>query len=298
MNEYGAAYLSKKRRALEIRARMVEAIRAFFISQGFLEVQTPVRMPAPAPEANIDAVPSGEWYLQTSPELPMKRLLAAGYEKIFQLCPCFRAGERGALHLTEFTMLEWYRSGADYRALMADCDALLTFLSKELAKEVLTYKGREARLGVGIEELTVKEVFLDYCGKSPDVALKEGDFDECIAFDIEPKLGSPRPTIIKDYPASQASLSKINALDPTVSERFELYIAGLEIANGFSELTDAREQRRRFEVEIENRKNSGKITYPMPELFLHELENMPDSAGIALGVDRLAMLFASAQTIE
>ncbi|PLX41956.1 MAG: EF-P lysine aminoacylase GenX [Deltaproteobacteria bacterium] len=298
MDKYGAAYLSKKRRALEIRARMINSIRAFFISQGFLEVQTPVRMPSPAPEANIDAVSSGDWYLHTSPELPMKRLLSAGYERIFQLCPCFREGERGALHLPEFTMLEWYRSGADYRTLMADCEALLNSLSKELDKEVLSFKGRTSLLGSGVEKVTVEEAFLRHVGKSPEESLKEGDFDERIAYDIEPTLGSPRPTILKDYPNSQASLSKLKTSNPNVAERFELYIAGLEIANGFSELTDPSEQRRRFKAEIENRKSLGKVIYPMPERFLRELEEMPEAAGIALGIDRLAMLFCDARSID
>jgi lysyl-tRNA synthetase class 2 len=293
------AGLAGKRRALFLRARVVKAIREYFEAEGFLEVQTPVRLPAVAPETHIDAFPSGGWFLQTSPELCMKRLLAAGYDRVFQLCPCFREAERGGKHLPEFAMLEWYRSGADYIALMDDCRGLLRKIAGSLGDEgKLRREGREIDLRGEWEELTVREAFLRFAGTTPEEALNAGTFDELTVEKIEPNLGTGRPTILKDYPAALSALSRIKKSDPSVCERFELYVAGLELANGFSELTDASEQRERFSRERLARLESGKRVGQMPEVFLRDLEHMPPSAGIALGVDRLVMLFAGAESID
>ncbi len=174
--------LRRKRPFLEVRARVLEGIRAFFVGRGFLEVETPHRLPANAPEPHIDAVSSGPWYLHTSPELCMKRLLAAGYGRVFQLCRCFRTEERGSRHLPEFTLLEWYRAGADYTALMEDCEGLLTFLaSGPLGGAALARGGREVGLAPPWPRISVAEAFERWVGRSAEEALAQGGFDEAVA---------------------------------------------------------------------------------------------------------------------
>lgn len=283
--------LARKRPALEKRARIVHAIRAFFMAGDFLEVETPHRSPGNAPELHIDAVAAGDWFLHTSPELCMKRLLAAGYPRLFQICRCWRQGERGSRHLPEYTMLEWYRAGCDYRALMADCERLFVALCPD---------GRLAGIDLTTpwERLTVAEAFARYGSLSLEDALSDGRFDEIIALEIEPRLGQERPTFLLDYPATHAALARRKPDNPHIAERFELYIGGIELANAFSELTDPDEQRRRFEQEETERRRLGKAPYPTPEKFLRELALLPDAAGIALGVDRLVMLLTGAQTID
>jgi lysyl-tRNA synthetase class 2 len=276
---------------LEKRARILREIRAFFIGRGLLEVETPHRLPANAPEPHIDAVPSARWYLQTSPELCMKRLLAAGYPGIFQLCRCFREEERGGRHLPEFTMLEWYRADADYQTLMADCEGLLSVLTDGA--------GAGLDLRPPWPRVSVADAFRRWVGTSPEAALAEGTFDESIAFRIEPALAKlERPVFLVDYPVACAALARRKPGDPAVAERFELYAGGLELANGFSELADPVEQRARFEADRASRRAAGKDPYPMPEPFLRDLAQMPPSAGIALGVDRLVMLLTGAETID
>jgi lysyl-tRNA synthetase class 2 len=291
--------LTGKADALKLRAAMIQAIRRFFLDHGFLEVETPIRIPAPAPESHIDAVASGEWYLQTSPELCMKRLLAAGYPKIFQICRCFRAGERGDRHLPEFTLLEWYRAGTDYRTLMDDCELLIAGIAADLGLGcAVTWQGRRIDLSSGWERLTVREAFARYASLTAEEALKRDRFDETMVCEIEPRLGGERPVFLYEYPVSQGALARVKAEDPAVAERFELYIAGVELANAFSELTDAVEQRRRFEeVARDRRRNHCPVT-PMPERFLTALSRMPPSAGIALGVDRLGMILADQARID
>ena len=279
--------------ALRLRARMIRVIRRFFLDQDFLEVETPLRIPAPAPESHIDAVASGEWFLQPSPELCMKRLLAAGYPRIFQICKCFRAGERGDRHLPEFTMLEWYREGTDYRTLMDDCEALITLVARELGIDgIFSRQGREIRLGIPWERITVREAFRRYATMTAAEALRTDRFDEILACEVEPHLGMGSPVFLYEYPAELGALARVKEGDPGIAERFELYCAGLELANAFSELTDAEEQRRRFEEASRDRRLNGSSLYPMPERFLAALPQMSPSAGIALGVDRLAMLLA------
>lgn len=298
--ELDAARLRRaaRRAALETRARILQSIRAFFIDQGFCEVETPVRIPAPAPERHIDAPPCAGGFLQTSPELAMKRLLAAGFPKIFQLCRVFREGERGGLHLPEFTLLEWYRADADYAALMADCEGLFRRVAADLGVSRLTRRGVEADLDLPWERLTVREAFARHAGISPEAALEAGGFDERLAMDVEPRLGHPAPLFLCDYPASQAALARLKPDDPTLAERVELYVAGVELANGFSELTDPAEQRARFLRERDDRAGAGAAVYPLPEPFLRDLAHMPPSAGMALGIDRLVMLFCGAQEVS
>jgi lysyl-tRNA synthetase class 2 len=288
-----------RKKALQQRANILQAIRDFFIAQGFFEVETPHRIPAPTPESHIDAIPSGAWFLHTSPELCMKRMLAAGYEKIFQICRCWREGERGSQHVPEFTLLEWYHSGIDYLILMEECATLIqTVASKVGLGERIIFHHQGIDLTSPWERIPVREAFYEYAKTSMEKALKNGLFDELMVQDIEPRLGIRKPTFIYDYPAQRGALARLKPEDKTVAERFELYVGGLELANGFSELVDPEEQRRRFKKENENRREMGKSVYVMPEKFLEELKEMPPSAGVALGIDRLVMVFLDAASID
>jgi elongation factor P--(R)-beta-lysine ligase len=291
--------LSAKADSLKLRAAVIRAIRRFFHDRDFLEIETPLRMPAPAPESHIDAVGSDGWYLQTSPELCMKQLLAAGYQDIFQICRCFRAGERGARHLPEFTMLEWYRAEADYLMLMEDCEALISFVAGEVGLgSLLSWQGRRIDLTPPWERITVREAFVRYASLSVDEALRKNRFDETMVCAVEPRLGCEHPVFLYEYPAALGALARVKQDDPSLAERFELYIGSLELANAFSELTDAAEQRRRFDAAGFDRSRCNRPVYPMPERFLAALPLMPPAAGIALGVDRLAMLIADRSEID
>ena len=293
------AALTSRRSRLRQRALMIQSVREFFLTGDYLEVETPALIPAPAPEEHIDAVMSGQLYLHTSPELCMKRLLSAGYSRIFQICKCHRAGERGGLHLPEFTILEWYRAGIDYTALMAECEALLTFLAQRLTLgETIRFRGSRIAVAAPWERITVHDAFERYGTMSMERALSENAFDRVMVEDIEPRLGLSTPTFLIDYPASLAALARLKPDDPRYAERFELYVGGLELANAFSELVDAREQRLRFEDARTRRQASGKRPYPMPEPFLRALEHMPEAAGIALGIDRLAMVLSDTTVID
>lgn len=280
---------------LKKRAALIQATRSFFIDQGFLEVETPIRIPAPAPEAHIEAERAGEWYLQASPELCMKRLLAAGCSPLFQICKCFRRHERGERHLPEMTLLEWYRAEADYHDLMTDCEGLLLALTQGT---VLQVNNRTIDLTPPWPRLSLDAAFERHAATSLDHALSDGSFEEILVRDIEPHLGRNTPVFLCDYPASQASLARLHPDNPARAERFELYINGLELANGFSELTDAAEQRQRFEDEREVISALGRHPGPLPEAFLRDLAHMPPAAGIALGIDRLVMLCTGASRID
>lgn len=292
--------LAAKRWRLEMRSRILHGMRLFFVERGFMEVQTPVRTPAPAPELHIDAVRSEGRYLHTSPELYMKRLLAAGYEKIFQICPVFRKGERGRRHHPEFTLLEWYRLGADYNALKKDCENLL--------QAVCSHVGRYPQFPYGSDTLsvlppwedrTVRNVFRDRAGWDPAKNYDADRFTLDLVEKIEPALGFPKPEFLSDYPPQEAALARLRPEDGMwVAERFELYWAGVELANGFSELTDRREQENRFRECLDRRRKEGRDVYPWPERFLESLEHLEGAAGIALGVDRLVMLLTDASTID
>jgi lysyl-tRNA synthetase class 2 len=285
--------------ALRLRARIFKTVRRFFEANGYLEVETPCRIPAPAPEVHVDAPPAGDWFLQSSPELCMKRLLAMGLRRIFQICRCFRAGERGGRHLPEMTMLEWYAVGNDYRHLMDDCEELLRAVARELGRgERLVYQGSEVSLAPGWPRLTVGDAFHRYAPISAARALREGRFDEIMGLIVEPQLGRTQPVFLCDYPAACAALARLKPEDPALAERFELYVAGVELCNGFSELVDVDEQRQRFDEALWQRRKLGKRAYPMPESFLADLARMPAAAGNALGLDRLVMLFADAATID
>jgi lysyl-tRNA synthetase class 2 len=284
---------------LVLRARIISALRQFFTENDYIEVETPIRIPAPAPERHIDAETSGQWYLHTSPELCMKRLLAAGYERIFQICKCFRAGERGAKHLPEMTLLEWYTAGEDYSHMMGQCQALIRFITRRIHhSDTLSFQGHAIDIAQPWSRLTVAQAFARYGSISMEAALDRDRFDEVMGLEIEPHLGLEKPLFLYDYPIECGALARSKTQQPHLAERFELYIAGLELCNGFSELTDPTEQKRRFKDEMAYRRTDGASLYPMPEPFLKALEFMPESTGNALGVDRLVMLMADAPQID
>jgi lysyl-tRNA synthetase class 2 len=278
---------------------MIQAIRLFFEKKGYLEVETPVLISTPPPELHIDAIPAGNGYLQTSPELLMKRILASGYERIYQIARSFRNGERGPLHLPEFTLLEWYRVGIGYRELMQECEDLLLQLSLEFGDgDYLQYRGMKIQIDPPWERISVHDAFRRFSSWTPEDALEADCFDEVMVRDLEPRLGMVQPTFLYDYPTPLAALARRKSSDPRIAERFELYVGGVELANGFSELIDPKEQKERFHDEEQRRRKVGKPGYPWPHKFLEMLEHLPPCAGIALGVDRLAMIFSDAGEID
>ncbi len=324
----------RKAAAARSRARLQAEVRAFFAEEGWDEVETPCLVPAPGMEPHIHAfesrfVPEGgggprSLYLHSSPEYAMKRLLADGWSRIFQLARVFRNGEISATHNPEFTMLELYRAGADYRGIMEDLERLVARCARALhprGEARLSRRGEIIDLEPPFERLTVQEAFATRAGV--DLAACEGDaarlreaarrrgldagpdgesFDDAFfrvfLAAIEPGLGRPRPTYLVDWPASMAALSRLKRGDPRWAERFELYLAGLELANGFSELNDAVEQRRRLLEEQALRRRLGRPAHPVDERFLEAVGRMPDAGGVALGLDRLLMLLVEAESIE
>jgi len=291
--------LASRRSHLWLRARIIQAIRDFFTARGYLEIETPYLIPAPTPETHIDPIETEAGFLHTSPELCMKRLLASGYTKIFQICKSFRRGERGNIHLPEFTLLEWYRIGIDYRAIMEECEEMISGIARLLCHgESIVYRGDKISLERPWDWMSVREAFEFYSSSTVEEALSNGLFHEIMAKEIEPYLGIGRPVFLYDYPAQFAALSQIKKEGPNLAERAELYLGGLELANAFTELTDPDEQRKRFEDEAMERKNLGKPVHPFPERFIAALPSMPKSGGIALGVDRLVMVFANTADIS
>lgn len=296
MNTYKQAVIRKN---LRLRAKIIQAIQRFFIDNDYLEVETPCRIPAPAPEAHIEAETSNGWFLQTSPELCMKRLLAAGYPRIFQICRCFRQKERGSKHLPEFTLLEWYYAESDYLFMMDQCRDLIRFVSREAGfGDFFVYQGERIDLNPPWPRMSVTDAFEKFTSTSMEKALLKDRFDEIMSCEIEPNLGRSKPLFLYDYPASRGALAKLKLNNTSIAQRFELYISGLELCNAFTELTDPDEQRIRFEKEHKELIKSGKQPYPMPHRFLESLETMPEASGNALGIDRLVMLFADTATID
>ena len=281
-------------------------MRAWFRRAGFLEVETPALVRSPGVELHLDVFPvrasAGPRYLNTSPEYHMKRLLAAGSGPVFQLARVFRAGEHGARHNPEFTMLEWYRPDADYRSMLDDAQALLRAVASDVGRgPVIQWRGRRVDLAAPVEILTVDEALRRHA----DVGLDEltgpdrlERFSLLLADRVEPHLGRDRLTALVDYPADMASLARLRPDDPARAERLEIYVAGVELANAFSELIDPAEQRRRMEAEREERRAWGKPELPFDERFLAALADLPPAGGIAMGVDRLVMLFAGADDVR
>jgi lysyl-tRNA synthetase class 2 len=322
------ARLAARRPALAARAAALRAVRGYFDGQGFLEVETPARVRSPGQETHLDAIPAGdERYLITSPEYHMKRLVAGGYERIVQICRSFRAGEEGAQHQPEFTMVEWYRAGGSLEDLMRDCEAMIESVARAVGHWPRA-SVPEARQGGGggtlslaapFERTTVRELLDAYagielrgdetladmhalarragCHVGADAAWDDV-FYQIFLDRIEPRLGVSRPTFVLDWPRPLAALARAKPADPLTVERFELYAAGLELANAFGELTDPVEQRRRFEEERKRRKQRGKAVYPIDEKLLEALPHMPPTSGIALGFDRLMMLVLGATNIR
>lgn len=296
----GFSPLSRFKPVLDLRARILRAIRHFFDARDFREMETPVRISAPALELHIDAIPSGNAWLRTSPELHMKRLLAAGCERIYQIGPCFRQGEHGDQHNPEFTMLEWYRANADYRDILMETKALIAAVAKAaLGHTWVEYRRTHIELMPVWEVLTVAEAFTTFAGWNPIEHFNAERFDLDMVNKVEKNLPTACPVVLMDYPAAAAALARRKPADPRVAERWELYIGGLEIANAFSELTDPAEQRQRFEACAAERRALGKSVYALDEDFLAALESgLPPAAGIALGVDRLVMLLAGVLSLD
>jgi lysyl-tRNA synthetase class 2 len=323
------------------RARIKEALRAWFAGRGFVEVETPALQVSPGMEPHLIAFatelkepfhdgPSATRYLHTSPEFAMKKLLVAGLPRLFQLAAVFRNAERSPTHHPEFTMVEWYRARAGWRAVAADCEALvriaLAAVPRTLSGGDLSRGGRHCDAHAPWEYLSVEEAFrrhaaIDILATAPDplhpdtarlraeaerIGVWVGGPDQwddiffrILLARIEPHLGVGVPMVLYDWPASMAALARRRPDDPRVAERFEVFVCGLELANGFGELTDAAEQRRRFAADMGKKQEVLGVTYPVDEDFLAALDHgMPESAGVAMGFDRLVMLATGADAID
>lgn len=294
-----APYWDKARHAdrapfLAARGKILRAVRAWFAAEGFTEAEPNLVVPSPGAETHIAALAAGAGYLHTSPEFAMKRLLAAGEEKIFYLGKCWRKGEAGPLHAEEFTMIEWYRAGAPYEAIMADCAALVRAAARAAGAAALRWKDKSCDPFAGAEMLTVRAAFARQGGAPPP---DPDQFSrEIIA--IEPHLGAPALTLLTEYPISEAALARPCPHDASVAERFELYACGVELANGFGELTDPAEQRARLIAAMDEKQKRYGERWPIDEDFLAALAHMPPASGVALGFDRLVMLASGARHIN
>jgi lysyl-tRNA synthetase class 2 len=290
------------------RNRVEVALRSYLAEHDFVLVDPPGLQISPGNETHLHAFATAAIgndgaphprYLHTSPEFSMKKLLAAGEKRIASLGHVWRNRERGPLHHPEFTMLEWYRTGELYEAVMDDCIAMLRLAAQAVGGTRLRYRGREADPFAEPERLSVAEAFSRHAGIDLMAEYSWSYlFSRILIEKVEPNLGIGRATILDRYPAAEAALARRTADDPRVSERFEIYACGVELANGFGELTDVAEQRRRFEAEMVEKQQLYGERYPLDEAFLAALEIMPEASGIALGFDRLVMLATGASRIE
>ncbi|MCB9991818.1 MAG: EF-P lysine aminoacylase GenX [Rhodospirillales bacterium] len=322
---------AQKKAFLELRMLLIKAIRTYFDEQSFAEVETPILQVCPTVDTHIhgfatdlkgvDLQYERTLYLHTSPEFAMKKLMVAGMTQLYQICHVFRNCEGSRLHSPEFTMIEWYRAGADYNDIMEDCVGLLRACADKLG--ITHYRHRDAKCDPYAEwqKLSVTQAFADYadidlCAYLEDTAafsaaieakgIRVADDDRwddlffrVMAEKIEPYLGMDVPTFLYDYPVCMASLSRRKKTDPRFAERFELYVCGIELANAFSELTDPAEQEKRFHEDLATKKALYGETYPVDEDFLAALRHgLPESGGIALGIDRLVMLATGVDDIE
>jgi lysyl-tRNA synthetase class 2 len=322
-----------RRPFLLARGRIATTLRSWFAARDFIEVETSVLQVSPGNEAHLHAFattlrsPAGaerRQYLRTSPEFACKKLLAAGERRIFDFARVFRNRERGPLHHPEFTMLEWYRAGEPYTALMRDCVEVVAAAAGAAGTERFSYRGVDVDPFAEPERLSVAEAFARYAGMDllatlrggvPDrgrladaagssgIHTAEDDcwgdiFSRVLVERVEPNLGRGRLTLLYEYPAATSALARPSAADPRIAERFELYACGVELANGFGELTDAAEQRRRLEAEMDLKARVYGERYPVDEDFLAALVQMPHASGVALGFDRLVMLASGATRIE
>jgi elongation factor P--(R)-beta-lysine ligase len=329
---WSAARRADIRPFLAARSAVTKAIRAWFDEQGFAEVETGILQVSPGNETHLHA-PRTELtsadgaratrYLRTSPEFACKKLLAAGEPKIFEFARVFRDRERGDLHLPEFTMLEWYRANAAYDVVMADSVVLIARAAQATGIGRFSFRGRSADPFAEPELMTVAAAFERFAGIDllATIASGEGDraglaaaaktrvriadddtwsdiFSKLLVEHIEPNLGQGRLTVLFEYPAPEAALARAKPSDPRVAERFEIYACGVELANGFGELTDAREQRRRFTMAMDEKARRYGERYPLDEDFLDAVAKMPEASGVALGFDRLVMLAGGALRID
>lgn len=291
--------------ALRDRARVLREVRAHFDDRAFLEVETPMLVKNPGMDAHLDAfgVPMGEEmrWLITSPEYQMKRLLAGGMARIYQLAKCFRKDECGHLHQPEFTMLEWYRAFAGSEQVMEDTETLVAQVATAIhGRAELPAFGKPIDVSPPWDRMTVAEAFHVFADVDVSTILPDEEaFFRILIEKVEPRLGSHKPVFLTHWPASMASLARLNPEAPTTADRFEAYIAGVELCNGFGELTDPVEQRSRFEHAQAERKAMGKPVYPIDEPFMRALEEgLPTCGGNALGIDRLVMLTLGASHID
>lgn len=289
---------------LQARARALAAVRDYFAREHFLEVETPLRVPAPGVDLHLDAIPAQGGYLITSPELHMKRLLAAGFPRIFQLARASRLDELGRWHEPEFGMLEWYRAFAGLPQVLTDTEQLLRLVAERVSGQarLIGSTGQRYELALPFQRITVREAFREHAGIADAVDLAHTDearYFELLVGLVEPGLArEPAPLFLWKYPANQAALARLSSEDPSVAERFELYVGGVELCNGFDELTDASEQRFRFEQDAKRRAAEGRAIYPLDERFLAGLKSgMPRAGGNALGFDRLLMLATGAREL-
>lgn len=323
-----------------IREKVITAIRTFFFNQQFHEIEAPILIANPPAESYLDVFQTTLFdrnrkpinaYLSTSPEVPLKKLMVAGLGNCFSLTKSFRNMETDSvLHNPEFTILEWYRVGADYRDIMKDCEELLLFINTYLMRisqkaetknpGKLTYQGKQVLLAPPWERLTVAESFARWANihfddflaekKARAIARSKGYavhetttweelFNQIFLNEIEPHLGKKRPTILYEFPGAMGALARRKRSDPRFAERFEFYIEGLELGDCYSELTDWKEQQERFEHELDEIKRLGKTQYEYDHDFIDALKmGLPECSGIAVGVDRLVMLFANAKSIQ
>ncbi|HPC38317.1 MAG TPA: EF-P lysine aminoacylase EpmA [Exilispira sp.] len=301
--------LQRKIPIAKIRMNFLQVLRNYFSSQGFLEVETPIRIRFPAPEANIETFKSEEKFLIASPEIQMKLLIMAGYEKIFQITHCFRKESTSNLHQTEFSMCEWYQVGCSIYDLMKDCENLIKseidFISSYLEKNE-TYEVDKKncddffnRIKFPFEKIEIKDIYKELAGWDPTEEYNPEKFDIDMVSKIEPYLKTKAAVFLVGYPYYQASLARLRNGTEKIAERFELYLNGVEIANAFDELTDGYEQEKRFLEELKIRKEKGMNEYKIDKRFIENLKKgMKQTSGIALGVDRLLMVLLCKNSIN
>jgi elongation factor P--(R)-beta-lysine ligase len=329
---WAAGRHSDRKSFLLARASVTKAVRAFFDEQGFSEVETGILQVSPGNEIHLHAPrteltgPDGTRavrYLRTSPEFACKKLLAAGENRIFEFARVFRDRERGDVHLPEFTMLEWYRADSGYDAVMADSIVIIAHAAQATGIGQFSFRGKAADPFAEPELITVASAFERFAGidllatisgadgdraaladaARDKVRLADDDtwsdiFSKVLVEHVEPRLGQGRLTVLFQYPAPEAALARVSGDDPRVAERFEVYACGVELANGFGELTDAAEQRRRFTLAMDEKARRYGERYPLDEDFLAAVAEMPQASGVALGFDRLVMLASGATRID
>ncbi len=290
---------------LMVRDALMRCVRTFFQSEGFFEVETPIRVKTPCMELHINAESAGNRWLRTSPELYHKRLLAQGAERIFEIGKCFRQGEYGNHHHPEYTMLEWYRIGGDYNTMLADTKMLFSKVWKHFAKIVQSLKPQSDVNGPhpfhvceDWKIFTIAEIYEKFANWNPINHFDADRFYLDMVEKVEPALSFDVPVVLKDYPASCCALARLKPDDLRVAERWELYLGGTEVANAYSELTDPVEQRARFEFWGAQRQAQGKPVYPIDEGFIQCLETMPPAGGCALGIDRLLMVLCDERCLN